>query len=106
MAVAPTYVSLLPNGKVVHVVGDWKETVQQGTVGAADTYVTGGFALPAIPTANSTLAVQAVNFGSGHTGFWSPATGLMQVFSASGTELANASAALQNVKFVLAMNGI
>lgn len=106
MAVSPAYVSLLPNGKQVHVVGDMKESVLQGTVGAADTYVTGGFALPTIPGANSTIFVNAVNFGSGHVGFWNPSTKLMQVFSAAGTELANASAALQNIVFVLVQDGV
>lgn len=106
MAVAPTYVSLLPNGKQVHIVGDMKEAVLQGTVGAADTYVTGGFAVPALSGANNVLVVSPVNFGSGHTGAWNPVTKLMQVFSAAGTELANASAALQNVVFIITLGGV
>jgi hypothetical protein len=106
MAVAPVYTSLLPAGKQVHVVGDWKESVLKGVVGAADTYVTGGFALPVPNGANTIAAVSPVVFGSGHYGSFNPATGLMQVFSASGTELVNASAALQNVVFIITISGV
>lgn len=106
MAVNPTYVSLLPNGKQTHVTGDVKEAVLQGTVGAADTYVTGGFALPTPNGANGIVYAAATNMGSGHMCAWNPSTKLLQVFSAAGTELANASAALQNVVFVVVITGV
>jgi len=106
MAVAPVFTSLLPNGKQVHVVGDMKETVLKGVVGAADTYVTNGFAIPIPPGASTIAYVTPVVFGSGHFGSYNPATGLLQVFSASGTELVNASAALQNVVFILTISAV
>lgn len=106
MAVVPAYVSLLPNGKQVHVVGDMKEAVLQGTVGAADTYVTGGFALPAVPGANGIVSVDIGNIGTGHMAFWNPSTQKVQVFSAAGTELANASAALQSAVFLVNIRGV
>jgi hypothetical protein len=104
LAVAPTYVSALP--AATHVVGDGKEAIAVGTVGAADTYVTGGFAL-----APSSFGMQQILFvdvspaGTGHPLVWNQATGLIQAFSAAGTELVNASAALQNAKFNIRVFG-
>lgn len=100
MAVAPTYASQLLDGKTVHVVGDNKAITHKGTVGAADTYVTGGFAIAA-----STFGLQVITqmdpviFSTGHWGYYEPSTGLLKVFSAAATELANASAALQSATF-------
>lgn len=106
MAVAPTYVSQLPDGKSVHVVGDMKEAAVIGTVGAADTYVTNGFALAAGSFGMQQISfVAPVVFSTGHTGRYNPSTGLLQVFSAAGTELVNASAALQNATFLLQVAG-
>lgn len=106
MAIVPAYVSLLPAGKQVHVVGDLKEAVLQGTVGAADTYVTGGFSIPAPNGANAIVSVDVGNIGTGHMAFWNPSTQKVQVFSAAGTELANASAALQSAVFLLNVRGV
>jgi hypothetical protein len=106
MAVAPVFTSLLPNGKQMHVVGDTKESVLKGVVGAADTYVTGGFTLPVPPGANAIAYVSPAVLGSGHFGSWNPATSLFQIFSAAGTELVNASAALQSVVFIVTIAGV
>jgi hypothetical protein len=100
MAVAPTYVSQLIEGKTVHVVGDVKSITHKGTVGAADTYVTNGFAVaPATFGLQSIVQMDPVVFSTGHWGYYEPSTGLIKVFSAAGTELVNASAALQNATF-------
>jgi len=99
MAVAPSFAPLIPGG--VHIPGDFKEFLFTLTVGAADTYVTGGFVvLPASVGVNSFAYVSPVIMATGHYGVWNYATGKLQVFSAAGTELANASAALQNTTFV------
>lgn len=100
MAVNPTYVTMLPSSALYHIDNDGKEVIAIGTIGAADTYVTGGFAL-----APSTFGLQQILFvdcspaGTGHPLFWNQATGLVQAFSAAGTELVNASTALQGQKF-------
>lgn len=104
MAVAPSYVSQLPG--VTHVVGDGKEAVAVGTVGAADTYVTGGFAItPAQFGMQQIIFVDVSPAGTGHPLAWNAATGNIQAFSAAGTELVNASAALQNAKFNIRVFG-
>src|SRR5438105_2026034 len=106
MAVAPTYASQLPDARPFHVVGDMKEVATIGTVGAADTYVTNGFALsPASFGLQQIAFVSPVVFSTGHTGRYNPSSGLLQVFSAAGTELVNASAALQNATFLLQVAG-
>lgn len=106
MAVAPTYVSQLPDGKSVHVVGDMKEVTVLGTVGAADTYVTNGFAITAASLGLQQISfADPVSFSTGHWGVYTPSTGLLKVFSAAGTELANASAALQNATFLFRISG-
>lgn len=106
MAVAPTYVSQLPDGKPVHVVGDMKEAVVVGTVGASDTYVTNGFSItPASMGLQQISFIDPIVFSTGHIGRWNPSTSVMQVFSAMGTELVNASAALQSATFLLRVAG-
>lgn len=99
MAVAPTYATKLSDGKQFVVAGDRREVYATGTVGAADTYATGGFALAA-----ATLGfevgfdyVAPVTFSTGHWGIYTG--GNIKVFSAAATELVNASAALQNATF-------
>lgn len=100
MAVAPTYASQLLDGKNVHVMGDAKAVTQKGTVGAADTYLTGGFSITAASMGLSAIMqMDPIVFSTGHWGYYEPSTGLVKVFSAAATELANASAALQNATF-------
>jgi hypothetical protein len=101
LALAPTYVSALPDGKQLHVVGDMKEWKGTGTVGAADTYVNpGGSAVAASSFGMQQITfMDPIIFSTGHWGQYNPATGKLVVFSASGTELVNASAALQNATF-------
>lgn len=104
MAVAPTYVPAVPGG--VHIPGDYKEFIYNGTVGASDTYVTGGFSFtPAMAGLGSVAYCSPVTFSTGHWGIYIPgagvSTGLVKVFSAAATELANASAALQSATFTI-----
>jgi hypothetical protein len=100
MAVAPTYANNIPGG--VHVPGDRKEVLVTGTVGAADTYVTGGFSFTPAQVGLSTINYMApVVFSTGHWGIFLPATNLIKVFSAAATELANASTALQSATFAI-----
>lgn len=107
MALAPTYVSQLPDGKTVHVVGDMKEGVFVGTVGASDTYVNpGGSAVAASSFGMQQISfITPVIFSTGHWGQYNPATGKLVVFSASGTELVNGSAALQSATFLVQVAG-
>lgn len=105
MAVAPAYVPVLANA--VHVPGDRKEVLVNGTVGAADTYVTNGFSLTPAQLGLSVVACAGpVLFSTGHWGIYLVATQLVKVFSAAGTELANASAALQNATFTFQAVGV
>jgi hypothetical protein len=104
MAVAPTYTT--PLATAVHVPGDVKEAILFGTVGAADTYVTNGFSIPASAFGLATvLYAFPVTFSTGHWGIYIPSTGLVKVFSAAATELANASAALQSATFTIVAIG-
>lgn len=100
MAVAPSYATQLLEGKVAHVVGDSKAVTFKGTVGAADTYLTNGFTItPASLGLQAITQMDPVVFSTGHWGYFEPATGLLKVFSAAATELANTSAALQSATF-------
>ena len=104
MAVAPTYVANVPGG--VHVPGDNKEFTYTGTVGASDTYATGGFSLPlATLGINTLIDCSPITFSTGHWGFYLPATNLVKVFSAAATELTNTSAALQSATFIVRGTG-
>jgi hypothetical protein len=110
MAVAPAYVSSLPMAQAYHVPGDLKEVIATGTVGAADTYVTGGFTIDlSVYGLNSIVVVDTIVFSTGHWGIYVPGTttanGKIKVFSAAATELVNASAALQNATFVVQVLG-
>lgn len=99
MAVAPTYATALDSA--YHIPGDLKEFIYTGTVGAADTYVTGGFAfLPATVGLSALKYVSPVTFSTGHWGLYL-STGVIKVFSAAATELVNASTALQSATFVV-----
>lgn len=100
MAVAPTYATILPSGNVNHVPGDFKEALVTGTVGGSDTYVTNGFTVSPSSVGLQFITWAApVTFSTGHWGIYIPSSGLLKVFSAAATELANGSGALQSATF-------
>lgn len=103
MAVNPTYVSVLP--AAYHIDNDGKEVMAVGTVGAADTYVTNGFAITPAQFGLQQILFVDLSPVLGHTLTWNAATGLIQAFSSAGNELVNASAALQNGKFNIRVFG-
>lgn len=86
--------------KVVnHIPGDLRESIISLTFGAADTYVTGGFAVTPATFGFAQAIVflePAVSQTGGYVFQYNPATSKVLVFSAQGTQLVNASAALQN----------
>ena len=106
MAVSPTYTTLLPSTAMYHIDNDGKEVMATGAIGASDTYVTGGWSL-----SPSTFGLQQILFvdcspaGTGHPLYWNKSTGTIQAFSAAGTELANASTALQSQTFNIRIYG-
>lgn len=109
MAVAPAYVSQIP-GKVAYThVTSHKEVYTLGTVGPADTYVTGGFTITAASLGLSSIwYIAPVTFSTGHVGVYLPTngtTGVLKVYTTAATELANASAALQNATFLVLAAG-
>jgi len=82
--------------------GNFHEIFCLMTIGAADTYATGGIAVsPQDVGVGTILNIEPVLFSTGHWGVWVPATGKIKVFSAAATELANASTALQNATAVI-----
>lgn len=108
MAIAQTTASKFPQS--FHVPGDYKEALATLTIGAADTYVTNGFAItPQNFGLTAITHVEVGIFSTGHWGVYVPtsptAGGLIKVFSAAATELANASAALQSATVVVKVTG-
>lgn len=109
MAVAPTYAATQTSGAINHVPGDLKEALVLGTVGASDTYATGGFTLAASSLGLTRIDfVHPFHFSTGHWGVNTatlPATSLtIKVFTAGSgaaapAELANTSSALQSATF-------
>lgn len=94
--------TVTPNlDEINHIPGDLRESIVTLTVGAADTYVTGGFAVPPSLFGFTSIKYCDIYHSLGYAAYFNAATGNIQVFSAAGTELANASAALQSTKFVL-----
>lgn len=86
--------------------GNFHEIFALCTIGASDTYATGGIAvLPSDLGVNTILNIEPVLFSTGHWGVWVPATGKIKVFSAAATELANASTALQSATAVIKGQG-
>lgn len=82
--------------------GNFHEIFALVTIGAADTYATGGIAVvPADVGVQTILNIEPVLFSTGHWGVWVPSTGKIKVFSAAATELANASTALQSATAVV-----
>lgn len=101
----PTNKSALPSGVASHTPGDCKEVVGVGTIGSAETYATGGFTVtPASYGLNQIYYFAPVLFSTGHWGFYTGSK--LKVFSAAGTELANASTALENATFNIHIVGI
>lgn len=106
MAVAPSYATGLDISAQWYIPGAYKEIYFTGTVGAADTYATGGFAFsPSSFGLTTFLWVSPVAFSTGHWGIWDKTNAKIKVFSAAATELANASAALQNATFTVQAAG-
>ena len=87
--------------------GAVRETAAIWTVDSAYTYATGGFALsPGAVGLSSILFCAPIVFSTGHWGVYVPSTGKLKVFSAAGTELANASTALQNATALIQAAGV
>lgn len=101
-------VAVLPSGKKFHLPGDTIESFVSLTFGASDTYVTGGIPLNISHFGFNTKIIYvepSISNVGGYTFVWVPSTQNMMVFSASGTQLASASAALQNDTVVLQAYG-
>jgi hypothetical protein len=82
--------------------GNFHEIFCLVTIGATDTYTTGGISLtPADVGVQTILNIEPILFSTGHWAVWVPATSKIKVFSAAATELANASAALQSATAVI-----
>jgi len=85
-------------GALNAVGGAFRETAVKWTVDAAYTYTTGGVTgiiTPAALGLSSIFMVAPVVFSNGYYGYWDDTVSKLKVFSAAGTELANASAVLQ-----------
>lgn len=94
-------------GSLNAVGGAIRESAVVFTFDAAGTYATGGIAItPAQVGLSSIYFCAPVVFDSGHWGVYVPATGKVKVFSAAGTELANASTALQGAKALIQAGGV
>jgi hypothetical protein len=99
MAITVTPVAVLPSGLKQHVPGNLYESIISLTFGAADTYVTGG--IPLLPSTfgfNQAIVIveDSTSITGGYSFVWNPTTQKLVCFSAPGTQLASASAALQN----------
>lgn len=77
------------------------------TVGASETYATGGLTLTNPNAALPLTIVSAIvgNFSNGYPAFYNLSTGKLQCFSSPGTELSNASAALENATIEVILFG-
>lgn len=106
MAVAPSYTTALVGGAPWHVPGNLKEAVYTLTVGASDTYATGGFAIAASSFGLQRIEfIFPITFSTGHWGIYDSSAGKIKVFSAAGTELANTSGALQSATALIVVIG-
>lgn len=97
MTVSPKAVR--DSGVKAQVPGAQYEAWVQNTFGPADTYVTGGIPLTPSNFGFNQKIVMIDVVGSQTGGYqfvWNPTTQKLKCFSAAGTELANASAVLQN----------
>lgn len=103
---AATFGTIHPSYNSQKYNGNFHEIFTLVTIGAADTYATGGIAVsPQNVGVGTIVNIEPVLFSTGHWGVWVPATGKIKVFSAAATELANASAALQNATAVIKGQG-
>lgn len=92
-------------GSLNAVGGAIRETAALWTVDGAYTYTTGGFALsPGAVGLSSIYFIGPVVFSTGHWGMYTG--GKIKVFSAAGTELVNASAALQGATALIQAGGV
>ena len=113
MAMTVTPTAITPDGLKSDVLGNMRLGLVTLTFGASDTYVTGGFlVIPAnfgFPFRIVTVFDATTQVG-GYSLVYVPSTspvgqGQMVAFSAMGTQLANASAALQSDTVVLSAIG-
>ena len=92
-------------GTLNAVGGAIRESATLWTVDGAYTYTTGGFALsPGAVGLSNILFCAPVVFSTGHWGMFTG--GKIKIFSAAGTELVNASAALQNATALIQAGGV
>lgn len=93
-------------GGLAAVGGAVKESAVVWTFDAAATYATGGITIsPAALGLSAILFCAPFTFDNGYWGVYVPSTGKFKVFSAAGTELVNASAALQGAKALIQAAG-
>lgn len=96
-------------GALNAVGGAFRETAVLWTVDGAYTYTTGGVTgilTPAALGLSTIYFVAPVVFSTGHYGMWDFSVGKLKVFSAAGTELVNASAALQGATALVQAVGV
>ena len=93
-----------------NVGGAFRESAVLWTVDAAYTYpnpagIT-GVITPAVLGFSQIYFIAPVLFSNGYWGYWDIANSALHVFSAAGTELVNASAALQGAKALIQAVGV
>lgn len=109
MAMTVTPVAVAPDGLKSDVPGNLRVGIVSLTFGAADTYVTGGIPLTSATFGFPTKIVNvhpAISQTGGYLFTWVPSTSSLICFSAPGTQLASASAALQSDVVILIAEGI
>jgi hypothetical protein len=93
-------------GALQQVAGALRESATNLTFDPAGTYATGGIPVtPANVGLSTILFMIPAVFDNGYYGVYVNSTAKIKVFSAAGTELANASAALQGAKALLQASG-
>jgi hypothetical protein len=104
---ASKFGTIHPAYNAVKYNGNFHEIFTLLTIGATDTYATGGITVnPSDLQVNTIVNIEPVLFSTGHWGVWvAGSPGKIKVFSAAGTELVNASAALQNATAVIKGQG-
>jgi hypothetical protein len=96
-------------GALNSVGGAFRESAVKWTVDAAYTYTTNGVTgviTPATLGLSNIFAIAPVVFSTGHWGYWDDSVSKLKVFSAAGTELVNASAALQGATALIQAIGL
>lgn len=92
-----------------NVGGSYRESAVLWTVDAAYTYTTNGVTGIVTPAAlgfSQIYFMAPVVFSTGHWGYWDIPTSKLKVFSAAGTELTAASAALQGASALIQAAGV